>query len=245
MKKITTTLYKFNELPDEVKEKALSNLSDINVDYNWWDSTYEDAKNIGLEITSFDLDRNRHAKGQFIISGINTANRIVKEHGETCETYKTALNFIEEYTELSNSGDLEELSDELEDIENEFLSSILEDYAIILQRESEYLQSEEAIIETIQANDYSFNLKGEIDNSEPTENRIKIEEIYLSTASQSLETYLINNKIFYILNNGGEYILFKTLALFIDYWFHAGERVGSIDLTEEQYNNDEYLTSLF
>ena len=58
MKTLTINLYQFSELSDEAKEKAISNLSDINVDFDWWTNTYEDAARIGLKITSFDLDRN-------------------------------------------------------------------------------------------------------------------------------------------------------------------------------------------
>lgn len=41
MKQITITLYKFNELSEVAKKKAIEHFSNINVDYNWWDSVYE------------------------------------------------------------------------------------------------------------------------------------------------------------------------------------------------------------
>ena len=68
MKTHTINTYSFNELSEEAQQKAIENLSDINVNFDWWNFTYEDAKNIGLKITSFDLDRRRHAKGQFLLS---------------------------------------------------------------------------------------------------------------------------------------------------------------------------------
>jgi len=52
-----TKLYHFDELSEEAKQKAIEGLSDINTDYEWWESTYEDAENIGLKLTSFGLDR--------------------------------------------------------------------------------------------------------------------------------------------------------------------------------------------
>ena len=44
----------------------------------------------------------------------------------------------------------------------EFRRSILEDYRIILQTEFEYLTSEEAIVEIIEANEYEFTADGHI-----------------------------------------------------------------------------------
>jgi hypothetical protein len=38
----------------------------------------------------------------------------------------------------------------------------LEDYSIILQKECDYLSSEESIIETIEANDYEFDIDGNL-----------------------------------------------------------------------------------
>jgi hypothetical protein len=168
-------LYQFAELSEDAKQKAIEKLSDINVDYDWWSSTYEDAERIGLKLTGFDLDRNRHCKGLFIDSALECSNKITKDHGETCETYKTASQFITDYDKLvekysdgvhkdkvtwENETDFD---NEADDLENDFLNSILEDYAIILQNECDYLQSEEAIIETIEANEYWFDEKGNLD----------------------------------------------------------------------------------
>ena len=94
MKTIEINLYEFSELSDKAKQKAISKLSDINVSHDWWNFTYDDAENIGLKITSFNLDRNRHAKGKFIISGCEVAEKIMSEHGENCETFKTAAQFL-------------------------------------------------------------------------------------------------------------------------------------------------------
>lgn len=169
MRTIRIKLYKFSELSESAKQKAIENLSDINVDYNWWTSTYEDAENIGLKITSFELDRNRHAKGDFLLSANEVAQNIFSNHGHECETYTTAekfmkewepifINYMDEEHEMYESKESEE---QLQEIENEFLISLLEDYSIMLQNEFEYLQEEEAIIETIEANEYEFTITGE------------------------------------------------------------------------------------
>jgi hypothetical protein len=157
MKKIEIKVYSFNELSEKVQEKVIQKLADINVDFDWWENVYEDAKNIGLKITSFDLDRNRHATGEFILSASEVAQNILNEHGETCETWQTANNFIEEFNpKFADYWQTEENEGELLELEDEFLNSLLEDYSIILQKEYEYLISEESIKETIEANKFQF-----------------------------------------------------------------------------------------
>jgi hypothetical protein len=61
---------------------------------------------------------------------------------------------------LSDKYESQEAEDDLSDMEANFLDSLLEDYAIMLQKEYEYLQSEEAITETIVANEYEFTEEG-------------------------------------------------------------------------------------
>ena len=74
-------VFKFEELTEEQKEKTLSKLREINVDHDWWDFIFQDAEEIGLKITSFDLDRNRHAKGILLNSErIVTGKQIGRAH---------------------------------------------------------------------------------------------------------------------------------------------------------------------
>ena len=167
-------VFKFEELTEEQKEKALSKLREINVYHDWWDFIFQDAEEIGLKITSFDLDRNRHAKGILLNSGREVAEKIIKNHGQDCETFKTATNFLAEWDELvkkysdgvntdivteENEYDFDQEADELEE---DFLQAILEDYSVILQEECDYLQSDEAIIETIDSNKYFFDEEGNL-----------------------------------------------------------------------------------
>ena len=164
MKTIQVNLYQFSELSENAKEKAISKLSDINIDFDWWSYLYEDAERIGLKIKEFDLDRNRYCKGEFIDTAMETANKIILEHGENCETYKTAKMFLSDLNGLTSKfEDIQDCpEDEIEDCENEFLKSLCEDYSIMLQNECEYLQSSEAIIETIEANEYDFDENGNL-----------------------------------------------------------------------------------
>ena len=170
MRTIETNVYTFDELSEDMQEKVIENLYDINVSYDWWQSIYEDAANIGLKITSFDLDRRRHADGELNFAANEVAANIFLEHGGDCDTYKTAQAFMKEWEPLfaeymDETGEKYEsavIEGELQDLESEFLQSLLEDYSIMLQKEFEYLQSEEAIKETIEANEYEFTVDGKL-----------------------------------------------------------------------------------
>jgi len=99
MRTITTTAYSFDELSEASKQKAIEKLSTINVDFEWWESTYEDAKHVGLEINGFDLNM-LYCQGLFIESASDCAFKIMSEHGDTCNTYGTARAFLSEYDKL-------------------------------------------------------------------------------------------------------------------------------------------------
>jgi len=171
MKTIQTTVFEFDELSDSAKEKARDWYRQGALDYDWWDSTYDDAERIGLKLTSFDLDRNRHACGHFLNDAAEVAKAIIREHGDKCETHKTAKAFLTDLDKLNADCEaedghdetnvlFEEWQDKRETLKGDFLKSILEDYAILLQDESEYLMSDEAVDETIRANEYTFTKDG-------------------------------------------------------------------------------------
>lgn len=168
-----TKVFPFSELSDGAKEKAVEKLYDINVDYEWWESTFDDAETVKLKLTEFDIDRGSYCQGEFIEYAKDTADAIIENHGENCETRQTAEEFIvdsaklymEYPVKLDDDGDDENETDrtrEQGDVNAEFLQSILEDYRIILQKEYEYLTSEKVIIETIEANEYEFTDDGKI-----------------------------------------------------------------------------------
>lgn len=165
----TITLYSFDELNEEQKQKAIDNLRDINVDYPDWSNIDYDSELIGLKI--IELQDHRPNKGEFITSAKDCANAILKEHGEQCETYKTAKSFLDEYLPLEkewtdnedNDGFPFEYENQACELSEEFLKSLLEDYRIMQNKDYEYLTSDESIIETIKANEYLFNANGKIE----------------------------------------------------------------------------------
>ena len=171
----TRTLYTFDELSDEAKEQARDWYQEGALDYDWWDCTYEDAATIGLKIEGFDLDRNRHVDGRLTVSGTDSCRLIMKEHGESCDTYKLAVGFLpqfealdkkledmqanEENEDKENEWDIE---DDIDELEKDYTYQLREEYASMLQNECEYLLSDESVDETILANGYEFTESGHI-----------------------------------------------------------------------------------
>lgn len=174
---VTYTLYKFDELSDEAKEKAVQKFYDINTQYQWWEFTYEgireDLKELGLECKDiyFDIDRNSHIEltnlhftsvSKFIENGIETG--VKKSLIEIADLYISSMNInrhtknvIESYSHTSSKHQrLNKAIDSLVDRCNDKLHSLLEDFRIRLQKEYEYLSSEEAIIDSIKCNEYDF-----------------------------------------------------------------------------------------
>ena len=154
-------VYKFDELDEKQKEKVMQNLYDINVNHDWWEFTYDGAKTIGLEIKSFDLDRNRHCKIAFIDRPETVIEKIIAEHGNMCETHKTAASFKKLFDELNE--DNEDYDEKCGALIEDLQHDLEENYSKILQDEYEYQMTGPAIIETIEANDYDFTENGKID----------------------------------------------------------------------------------
>ena len=175
----TTNIYTFEELSDQDKQKALDKLHNLGVDYDWWEYTYEDANMVGLKITSFDLDHNELTLG-YLLSAEDTAQAILQDHGTMCETYKTVIAHQEDIKNLHHATAIEidksewwmddefvddqimVLEEDEEQAGDELLKALGEDYLVMLRKEYEYLTSEEAILESIEANKYEFTEEGDI-----------------------------------------------------------------------------------
>lgn len=159
MKTKTYKTYRFNELSKEAQQQAIEHLYDINVDHSWWRGIYEDAKNIGLEITSCDFDRNCEGKLNKGIALVMEA--IIKDHGKTCKTHLTAKTYLE----LLNALDVNDpkFNDKFDQIAYDFAYALKEDYRIMLSKEYDYLTSNKRIIETIECNEFDFLENGTLD----------------------------------------------------------------------------------
>jgi hypothetical protein len=178
MRTVKVEVYKLKELPAEAQDKVINEMANINVDYNWWDITCDDAANIGLSIESFDIRRSI-ISGSFNIDCHQVVDRVLRDHGEKCETYKTAEAFNKDWSELvekysdgmnkkkvaDDNNDL--FDEEATELETEFRRLLCRDYLLMLGNEYEYLCSREVIVETIEANEYEFTIDGKLFNHKP------------------------------------------------------------------------------
>lgn len=171
MKTIQLRLYQFGELPEAAKEKAIADNADFNVSYNWWAMVYEDARNIGLKITGFDLDRANYCNAEYIHDAIYTARQITIDHGEQTDTYRIAIEFQESRDlivttwskdEIGEFEQVDEMDEALDNCENRFLKSLAHAYLRILDNEHDHLTSDEAIADALIANDYWFTADGKM-----------------------------------------------------------------------------------
>ena len=151
MKIKTYEVYSYDESSEEQKEKVLNNLCDINLGYAWWDFTYDDAKTMGLEITSFDIYRH-DIDGHLLEPVGEVCRRIISNHGKECGTYKLAQKYFVEAYLNGNESD-----------KDDFTRDLLQGYLFILRRECDFLGSRKAIEETIRLNEYEFTSDGKID----------------------------------------------------------------------------------
>jgi len=185
MKTIEIKLYQFNELSEKAQERALEDFRYINVDNDWWfDYIMEDAKEFCLSIEEFDIYR-RDCEVAFLYNADETIKAIKENAGgelllianeyeqQVKELFK-AYSDYEKYQEWLRERDytlddlefedwvLEETEYE-EDKENiyiEFLKELGEYYLSMLQSSYDYHMSDEAIIDTIEANEYEFTENG-------------------------------------------------------------------------------------
>lgn len=199
MKQITKTytVYSFDELSEDAKQKAIENLYDINVDYDWW--SYDDSKEIaslmGIDIENIYFSGFSSQGDGACFEGSYTFKKngvknvksyapLDKELHQIAERlqdvqkkhfYKLSANvkhsghyYHEMCTEINVYKDGNYLHTEAELSAEDEIKYILRDYMRWIYRQLEkqydYLTSEKAIIETIEANEYTFLEDGTLKN---------------------------------------------------------------------------------
>ena len=170
MKTETIQIYKFEELDEPIKEKVIEKNRDINTDYDWYDGDLEfiseNLKEHGIEAdlksVEFDIYRGEFS---FKVTDINIkkfleqndkkllATLLLNKKLNVGEIYLNNENSLsvdtdEEYDEAILEGIQEQITDFLKDKRREYLKMVRESY--------DYLCSDEAIKETIEANEYDF-----------------------------------------------------------------------------------------
>lgn len=173
MKTITINLYEFKELSDDAKAYAIRENADVNVDSQWWDDIYSDAENVGIKITSFDVDRNEIG-GELTESAIDASDLIIANHGEQCDTFKLAMAYrvaretiFKKHEDKDRRGNVscdkyDEFDSETDVLDEQFTNDLLKCYLTLLRTFYDTLTSEKEIIETIVANEYYFTECGEL-----------------------------------------------------------------------------------
>lgn len=174
MRTIVIQAYKFNELVEQAKLQAVEDNTYINVQFDWWDCTYETFRECGIQVNSFDIGRRQECEIEFYEDYHEVAKNIVDTFGEAMEIVKDAKNFIKDRDALvkkygeGNEIDGYSVKDEFimdfdeeeADLATEFERELSCEILDWLRREYEHLTGEEAIIETIEANDIEFTKEG-------------------------------------------------------------------------------------
>lgn len=153
MRTIETRVYYYEELDGFAKNNAISYFSDINIDDDWWQPTYETWSEMSVIIKSFDLYKSE-LELDFTDRFVDIATSIISYFGEDHEGYKFAqdyLNAIENLTE-----------DEIEDADALFYSDVKDSILTWLEGEWEYLHSEEAVEDAIIDREIMFTKDGRV-----------------------------------------------------------------------------------
>lgn len=191
MRTFTTkhTVYNFDELSDEGKEKALENLRDINVEMDFW--VYDDfmldlAEQYGIKLNlrdmcfdlyhrEFYLDLHDHGRTGDTPSYIEDERVFLKRAGIKLNSKDgraliangigldtqhygggsgaTKIN-VDRYDSEVSAETEEKLQETIQEFEAEALAT--------LQQEYDYRTSDEAVIDTINANEYEFYADGKL-----------------------------------------------------------------------------------
>jgi hypothetical protein len=150
-----------------------------------FDSMKEDAsESASFKIETLN-DNPIDGAGVFLVDAETTAKAILTNHGDICKTHGIAKTFLDQWQALNtlkdsceeqldrlneieewNAGDkesarqnelrLSQVEDEIEELENEFAKDIGHEYGVLWSQELGYQTSDEAIKETIEANEYEF-----------------------------------------------------------------------------------------
>jgi ubiquitin C-terminal hydrolase len=173
MRIIETKVYLFKELDEQTKEKVIRNNYHIALQDDWYHFTKDDLKEVDIELKSFDGSFAEINIDNFLF---NTCEKIIKSHGENCDTYKIAERYIKEYNFIQEKIDalndydsddeyqdkLTQCDQDLDNLDEEYQKEFSEEVLSMLRQEYEHMTSDEYIIDMFEANEYEFTAEGEI-----------------------------------------------------------------------------------
>ena len=181
MRGMTTMVYSFSELSEAAQERAINDLRWVNVEFNWWEDTFDTIKTagrlIGLEIGDIHFNPDLYCIFDAHYRYVRGASKAVKAEFPQ----DTKLHKIDKDLQALQKRHFYSLSCAItegrttnryscfrfgEDYECEDLGDILDDFAhwarILLRDEYKYLTSDEAVKEAIEANEYEFTEDGKL-----------------------------------------------------------------------------------
>ena len=190
-RRVSITVYKYDELPKETKQKVLDNHRDINTDYDWWEPESEAMKerflnDFGLDVDtktmSFSAERGRDwylSIGKLYIEDEEQFVKALKKDGNFNEKELYAIKSGDVNITLPERGshssfndvDLEPndgcrlTEDEQDNLRTKiegWLKGKEESFLIDIEKSFDYYVSDESIVETIRANEYEFTADGKI-----------------------------------------------------------------------------------
>lgn len=192
MRTISVDIFQFNELSDKAKLRARAWYREGGLNYPWWDSSYDDAKQVaalmGIQIDDIGFSGfssqgdGAHFTGTFGYA--KGAVNAVKEHAPIdTELHAIAAEwqriqasrFYSITGKVTHSGRYQhsnctsfdiydhngEVDGDTEDAVKSCLRSLMDWIYDRLEKENEYLESDEAVDEAIVANEYEFLATGE------------------------------------------------------------------------------------
>ena len=151
MKTLEIKAYEFSELNEKAKDKVLFDFTDINTNYNWWDIVYDEFDYLGLKINSFDIYR-QTIDVEFKNDIKDFCNNVVNDWHDF-----DIVNICDDYLVNENNPNKKNEAYYKRLIADEVLTTLTNEY--------DYQVSSEAIIETIEANEYLFTKEGKSLNS--------------------------------------------------------------------------------
>lgn len=160
----TYTIYTFDELDESAKDKARQWYREGALDYEWWD-IYPDDYALDEKHFYFDLYR-RTIDIRPSRSAEDTAKHIVENHGEHCDSYIVAKEYLTKLDAFDYGDDEYDYGkkEALEEMADDFMQQLGECVLSSLIKEEEYLMSDEAVDESILANEYTFDENGNWEN---------------------------------------------------------------------------------
>jgi hypothetical protein len=208
MKTIEVKLYAFDELSEEAKETAIEKNYDINTDYEWWDSVYEDFSNlcgalgidVNLKKTYFNGFYNQGSGSSFnaefrlmdLLQAIEAKKHIEYAPKDAPDLFHPdidrrvlkllGMDDIHVYCRIKDTnressvtvdvdiddsrviydGNVDKELSKIEDYCQEIADELNHWLFKTLEKEYEYLTTNESIAETLRINEYEFTEDGEM-----------------------------------------------------------------------------------